>query len=106
MNLDGEIQRQRGGYAPWIGNSTAQTLKGIGAPGPRGVPLVGSVPSLIKGEADYLRAVALEHGGVVELKLVGSMRMYLLSHPDHVRHVLQTKPANYRVKLPPCIWRQ
>ncbi len=74
--------------------------RGKNAPGPRGWPLLGSVPSLIKGGADYLRAVSLQYGDVAELKLVGPMRMYLLSHPDHAARVLQTHPDNYVVKRP------
>jgi cytochrome P450 len=73
---------------------------GVSAPGPRGCPFLGMVPALIKGGADYLRAVSVEYGDVAELKLAGPMRMYLLSHPDHVAHVLQTNAANYIVKRP------
>ena len=78
--------------------TAAQTARA--APSPRGYPLLGHVPSLIRGGADYLRAIAANHGDIVELKLLGPMKMYLLSHPDYVRHVLQTNPNNYAVKRP------
>jgi cytochrome P450 len=70
------------------------------APGPRGWPALGLVPALIRGGADYLREVSREYGDVAELKLLWPMRLVLLSHPDHVAHILQVNPANYPVKRP------
>lgn len=52
-------------------------------PGPKGFPLIGVIPSLIKHGADYLKATFEQYGDVAELKLLGPLRMYLISHPEH-----------------------
>ncbi len=69
-------------------------------PGPRGYPLLGLVPSLIHGGADYLRKVSLDYGNIAQLKLLGPLRLVLVSHPDGIAHVLQSNAANYIVKRP------
>lgn len=59
------------------------------APGPKGYPLVGVVPFMVKHGAAYLLSAFQQHGDVVELKLLGPMRMFLISHPDDVEYVLK-----------------
>jgi cytochrome P450 len=73
------------------------TLK---TPGPSGYPLVGVVPFMVRDGADYLRTMFAQYGDIVELKLLGPLRLYLFAHPDHVQHILQTKNQNYIVKRP------
>ncbi|HKI00542.1 MAG TPA: cytochrome P450 [Thermoanaerobaculia bacterium] len=70
------------------------------APGPKGYPLVGVVPFMIKHGAEYLMSVFQRHGDVAELKLLGPMRMFLISHPDGVEYVLKKNHRNFLVKRP------
>jgi cytochrome P450 len=63
-------------------------------PGPRGVPVLGNARELrgdiIQTLLDGWRA----HGDVVRFKIPG-VAIYLLGHPDHVKHVLQDNHQNY-----------
>jgi cytochrome P450 len=64
------------------------------APGPRGHPLIGN---LIAFRRDVLRLLLdsrRDYGNVVRFRL-GPMVLHLVSHPDHIRHVLVTGQANY-----------
>ncbi|MBW8875525.1 MAG: cytochrome P450 [Acidobacteria bacterium] len=70
------------------------------APGPQGYPLVGVVPFMIKQGAEYLLSAFRQYGDVVELRLLGSMRMFLISHPDDVEYVLRKNHRNFLVKRP------
>jgi cytochrome P450 len=70
------------------------------APGPKGYPLVGVVPFMIRHGAEYLLSVFQRYGDVVELKLLGPMRMFLISHPDDVEYVLRKNHRNFLVKRP------
>jgi cytochrome P450 len=70
------------------------------APGPKGYPLVGVVPFMIKHGAEYLLSVFQRYGDVVELRLLGPMRMFLISHPDDVEYVLRKNHRNFLVKRP------
>lgn len=69
-------------------------------PGPKGFPIIGVIPSLIKHGAEYLKATFEQYGDVAELKLLGPLRMYLISHPDHIKQVLQADNRRYVVKRP------
>jgi cytochrome P450 len=70
------------------------------APKLMGYPLIGVVPYMIKHGADYLKSAFHEHGDVVELKLVGPLRMFLIAHPDGVEQVLVKHHRKYLVKRP------
>jgi cytochrome P450 len=64
-------------------------------PGPRGLPLLGSLGDFVW--ADPLRAVLTavrEHGDVVRFAF-GPYHFYVVNHPDHIRHVLQENRQNY-----------
>ena len=63
-------------------------------PGLKGYPIVGNLPQFQRDPLATLTRAAREGGDVVRLAL-GSERFYLLSHPDHVRHVLQDNNKNY-----------
>jgi cytochrome P450 len=70
------------------------------APGPKGYPLVGVVPFMIRRGAEYLLSAFRQYGDVVQLRLLGPMRMFLISHPDDVEYVLKKNPRNFLVKRP------
>jgi cytochrome P450 len=62
------------------------------SPGPKGVPILGSLPQM---RSDPLKLFfdAAQYGDLVRLKLVADV--LLLNHPDHVKHVLQDNHLNY-----------
>jgi cytochrome P450 len=64
-------------------------------PGPRGLPLVGNIPAIVRlGMPAFLRQVHQQYGELVRMK-IGGRTMILLGHPDHIRHVLFDNRANY-----------
>ncbi|MFQ5990792.1 MAG: cytochrome P450, partial [Candidatus Methylomirabilales bacterium] len=68
-------------------------------PGPRGYPLLGLLHKAWQDPPRFFLDVALRYGEVVRLRM-GVHRAYLLSHPEHIKHVLQDNFLNY-VKSPP-----
>ena len=63
-------------------------------PGPRGYPLLGVFPRARKDPLAFFLGAARTHGDVVGLPL-GVRRIFLLSHPDHVRSVLQDTDGRF-----------
>jgi len=63
-------------------------------PRSRGWPLLGSVPALMTGGMDHLDARREALGDLYRIQ-IGPMPVVLLYHPDHARHVLLEKEANY-----------
>ncbi len=63
-------------------------------PGPRGRPLLGNALELQRDILAKLMEGWREHGDVVRFKVPG-FAIYLLAHPDHVKHVLQDRHRNY-----------
>jgi cytochrome P450 len=63
-------------------------------PGPRGYPLIGVLPKLARDPAGYCTEAMLEFDDLVLLDL-GFTSIYLVTHPDHVHHVLVTRDENY-----------
>lgn len=74
--------------------SAAPPLFGTLPPAPHGHPFLGNVPDLRDEPLSFLTRVAREQGDVARLRLVQDI--YLLSHPDHVKHVLQDNHLNYQ----------
>jgi cytochrome P450 len=70
------------------------------APGPAGYPLVGVFPKMRRDPLGFFLECARRHGDVVSMRL-GRHRVYLLCHPDHVKHVLQDIARAY-AKGPPA----
>jgi cytochrome P450 len=64
-------------------------------PGPKGYPIVGVLPMLRADTINFLVSASRNYGDLVPLKLFMSTA-YLLNHPAHVEHVLQTNYRNYR----------
>lgn len=63
-------------------------------PGPKGNILVGELPAVAKDPLGLLMRCLHEHGDVVRIRMPG-LDWYLVSHPDHVRHVLVDQSRNY-----------
>lgn len=57
-------------------------------PGPRGFPFLGSTRDLVRDRLGFLTGTAREYGDVAHIRSAPGEDAYLLSHPDHIRHVL------------------
>lgn len=65
------------------------------APGPRGLPVLGSMIDWRTHPIDFMLRARDEYGGVTRVQL-GPITMHILSDPDAVSHVLTTNNKNYR----------
>lgn len=63
--------------------------------GPRGWPILGVLPMLKRDTLGFLERTAQSYGDLVPVRMFMSTS-YLLNHPAHVEHVLQTNYRNYR----------
>ncbi|HET7736361.1 MAG TPA: cytochrome P450 [Nocardioidaceae bacterium] len=63
-------------------------------PGPRGVPGLGVAGRLVRDPYRSLQRIAQVYGDVAAVPLPG-MDLVLVSHPDHVRHVMNTRQDVY-----------
>jgi cytochrome P450 len=70
------------------------------APGPTAYPLIGVFPKMRRDPLGFFMECARRYGDVVSMRL-GRHQVYLLSHPDHVKHVLQDNARAY-AKGPPA----
>jgi len=69
-------------------------------PGPTGYPLVGVFPKARRDPLGFFGDCARRYGDIVSMRL-GAHHVYLLRHPDHVKHVLQDHAHAY-AKGPPA----
>ncbi len=65
-------------------------------PGPRGLPLVGTIGSFLGKDLlrPFSRLVA-DHGPLFEVPLPLGHRLVMVAHPDAVEHVLRSGRENY-----------
>jgi cytochrome P450 len=63
-------------------------------PGPRGIPLLGSLLDIRRDPTGVFLRAALRFGDVAYFK-VGPRRGYLITNPADIRHVLQDNARNY-----------
>lgn len=64
------------------------------APGPRGIPLLGSLPQWKARTAEFLLQTQRDHGEVSRVRL-GPVTMHLVTEPDAVGRVLKDNSSNY-----------
>ena len=60
-----------------------------------GLPLVGSLPALLRGPFDYMLAAQQRYGDIYQLRL-GLLDLVVCNHPDHLQHILRDNGRNYR----------
>src|SRR3954469_15230277 len=63
-------------------------------PGPTGKPLLGNALDMQRDIIGKMMEGWREYGDIVRFKVPG-FAIYLLAHPDHVKHVLQDKHKIY-----------
>lgn len=64
------------------------------APGPRGLALLGTQLGLLRDQIGALERVAVRHGDVARIE-TRNLRVFLLTGPDAVQHVLRDAPDDY-----------
>ena len=67
-------------------------------PGPSGRKLLGSLLEIRRDRIRFVTEAAREYGDVVSFRM-GPRRLYLMRHPDHLRHVLVQNHQNYEKGL-------
>jgi cytochrome P450 len=63
-------------------------------PGPLGNPILGMLPELQTDKLNMYRNVTRDYGDVVTVRFLW-VKTYAVSHPDHVKHILQDNNRNY-----------
>ncbi len=63
-------------------------------PGPRGLPIVGSLFDYFRDMLGFLLSTAQVYGDISFFRL-GPRQVYLLSHPDYIKDVLVTNSRNF-----------
>jgi cytochrome P450 len=64
------------------------------APGPKGWPLIGSLPNMIGDRMTFIRGNFNRYGEIFRVR-VPQREVYVLSNPDFIKHVLVDNAANY-----------
>ncbi len=65
------------------------------APGPHTYPIIGCLPQMLGDRLKFLTESARQYGDVVRLGAIGPQQLYLVTHPDGVKQVLQENAQNY-----------
>lgn len=65
------------------------------APSERGLPWIGILPALLRDALGELTRITLKHAGEIPVVHIGPIAVRLLTHPDHVQHILQDNWRNY-----------
>jgi cytochrome P450 len=71
-----------------------QVTTGTVPPSPKGYPVIGVLPQLLRSPLQYATKMLRSYGDCVCLDL-GFGKVYLLGHPDHAQHVLRDNRDNY-----------
>lgn len=73
--------------------TTSPTLKH--PPKTAGLPLIGSIPNVLKQQINFLEQARETHGDVYKLDL-GMLKILIFNHPDHAQYILRDNARNYR----------
>ena len=63
-------------------------------PGPRGLPILGVMPEMVRDMLGLFTKTARNHGGIAQFKLLGKPYL-LVTEPDYVKYILQDNYHNY-----------
>jgi cytochrome P450 len=73
--------------------ATAAAVRGKPIPGPRGLPLLGSIRDIQRDNIQTFMDAWREYGDIVHFR--GPLKINLLVHPDYVQRVLRDNYKNY-----------
>ena len=68
--------------------------KTLSPPGPRGLPVVGSLPEVWRDPLQFLLESSLRYGDLFQFKL-GPRPFFFVNHPDAIQHLLVDHYRNY-----------
>ena len=74
--------------------TAAPTRPHLIPPGPRNHPIIGNLGAFRRDAPGFLLETARTYGDIAFFRL-GSQRVYLLNHPDHIRDVLVTRQHDF-----------
>src|SRR5215211_8736216 len=63
-------------------------------PGPRGRPVLGMMPEMVRDMLGLFTTTAREYGGIAQFKLLNKSYL-LVTNPDYVKYILQDNHKNY-----------
>src|SRR5215472_122479 len=63
-------------------------------PGPRGLPLLGSLPEYVRDTLGFMTRLARQYGDAARFRL-GRMPYYLFNHPDQIEQVLRSRSEHF-----------
>ena len=63
-------------------------------PGPRGLPVLGVLPEMVRDMLGLFTNTAREYGGIAQFKLLNKNYL-LVTNPDYVKYILQDNYKNY-----------
>jgi cytochrome P450 len=63
-------------------------------PGPRGLPILGVMPEMVRDMLGLFTDTARKYGGIAQFKLLNKSYL-LVTNPDYVKHILQDNHKNY-----------
>ncbi|HUE99145.1 MAG TPA: cytochrome P450 [Anaerolineales bacterium] len=63
-------------------------------PGPRGRPVLGMMPEMVRDMLGLFTETAREYGGIAQFKLLNKTYL-LVTNPDYVKYILQDNHKNY-----------
>lgn len=63
-------------------------------PGPKGKPIIGSLPEFVRDPLGLFTDAWREHGDVLRFR-VGPRTLYLVVNPEHLEHILVERPLAY-----------
>jgi cytochrome P450 len=59
-----------------------------------GLPLIGSIPNVIRYQGDYFMQAWKKHGDIYTMSL-GPLELVIMNHPDYAQHILRDNVRNY-----------
>ncbi len=75
-------------------DASSERRRAPSPPGPRGHALLGVLPAIRRDPLGFFLRAARDYGDVVALDLP-FQKVFLVAHPDYVKHVLQDRYRNY-----------
>lgn len=74
-------------------------LQTTNIPGPKGLPLAGSLFQFKNNSLEFLRKMTDQYGDLVKIRLGPTRYIYLVNHPDYFKEILTSKAGYFQKSL-------